>query len=178
MHSFCRSKGETRPDSLFHLSLFYLQEAFTTSLIHHLVTLGLVLLSAQVGYTRFGGVIMFFFDWADIPLLSAKLCVYLSKDPKDRLQYTANRLFEVFALVFFATRNCLYSYVVYAAVLDLPENYTGHIARTLLVVLVVMQIYWMNLVIQAAIRQAKTGSVGDVRENDNDTSTEATKKVN
>jgi hypothetical protein len=139
-----------------------------TTLLHHLTTLALVVLSAQVGYTRFGGVIMFFFDWANIPLLGSLLCKNLSKDPHDTLQYTANRLFELFALIFFATRNILYSYVVYAAVLDLPANYKGHISRTLLVILVFLQTYWMHLVIQAAIRQAKTGAVAwrCVREDD------------
>jgi hypothetical protein len=119
---------------------------------------------------------MFFFDWADIPLLSAKLCKYLSKDPDDKLQYVANRLFELFAVVFFATRNVLYSYIVYVAVWDLPENYKGHISRTLLVILVFLQTYWMHLVIQVAIRQAKTGSVEDVREEDE--TNVAAKKVN
>jgi hypothetical protein len=165
------------------ISIFYEQrtrEAFITTLIHHLTTLVLVLLSAQVGYTRFGGVIMFFFDWADIPLLSAKLCKDLSKDPTDIFQYTANRLFEFFAIVFFATRNVLYSYVVYVAVWDLPTNYEGHISRILLIILVVLQTYWMKVIIQAAIRQAKTGAIEDVREDDEDgtsTSTNA-KKVN
>ena len=37
------------------------------SFVHHLTTIGLVLGSAYVGHIGYGGIIMFFFDWADIP---------------------------------------------------------------------------------------------------------------
>ena len=112
-----------------------------------------------------GGVIMFFFDWADIPLLSAKLCKYLSKDPKDMLQFVANRFFEVFAVCFFLTRNAYFNYVAYAAVSDLPFNNANVFVRILLIALALLQTYWMGLIVKAVIRQHENdGVIEDVRE--------------
>jgi hypothetical protein len=129
------------------------------------VTIGLILISAHVGYTIFGGVIMSFFDWGDIPLLMAKSCKYLSKQPDDFFQWLANRCFELFAVVFFLTRCCLYCYVVLCAVKNLPKNYKGNASRLLLVILLGLQIYWMGLIVKAAQRQKKNrGNIEDVRE--------------
>lgn len=137
------------------------------ALIHHIVTLGLVIGSAELGHYGYGGVIMFFFDWADIPLLSAKLCKYLSKDPKDMLQFVANRLFEAFAVCFFLTRNAYYNYVAYAAVCDMPSCPANTFCRVLLIALAGLQTYWMGLIVQAVIRQrANDGVIEDVREKD------------
>lgn len=108
---------------------------------------------------------MFFFDWADIPLLSAKLFKYLSKDPNDFCQYAANRLFEAFAVCFFLTRNCFYNYVVYCVISDLDVTFVNIYCEVLLVALVVLQTYWMYLVVKAVQRQQKNGGVAeDVRE--------------
>ena len=112
---------------------------------------------------------MFFFDWGDIPLLVAKSCKYLSKKPNDTFQWLANRFFEIFAVVFFVTRCCIYSYVVWSGLFDLPKNYKGNTSRMLLVVLLFLQIYWMGLIVKAAQRQKKnSGNIEDVRE-DKDT---------
>jgi hypothetical protein len=129
------------------------------------VTIGLVACSSLAGYTRYGGVIMFFFDWADLPLLTAKACKYLSLDSKDLWQYIANRLFEVFALVYTATRSIMYNFVVYIALRDLPYTQSGHIARTLLVMLAALQTFWLTLLFKAVKKQiANGGNVEDIRE--------------
>mmetsp|Transcript_134296 Transcript_134296/g.199858 ORF Transcript_134296/g.199858 Transcript_134296/m.199858 type:complete len:333 (+) Transcript_134296:175-1173(+) len=150
------------------VSLFYeerKQDAFIAALLHHLVTLGLVLGSANVGHIRYGGIIMFFFDWADIPLLSAKICKYLSKSPDDLFQFTANRLFEFFAVLYFCTRNCYYNYVVYAAWADLSSDWVNRGCQYLLLLLVVLQTYWLILIIRVAIRQAENnGNAADIRD--------------
>ena len=110
---------------------------------------------------------MFFFDWGDIPLLSAKLFKYLSKDPSDFCQFAANRLFEAFAVCFFLTRNCFYNYVVYAAIRDLESTTVTMSCQALLVALVALQTYWLLLIIQAVKRQKDNGGVvEDVREKD------------
>jgi hypothetical protein len=140
---------------------------FIAALIHHATTLGLVLGSASVGHTRYGGIIMFFFDWADIPLLCAKAAKYLSKDPKDAFQYTANRLFEVFAVLFFLTRNVCYNYVVYAAWMDLSNDWVNRSCQYPLLILAGLQTYWLNIVIQAALRiSSNGGNVEDARDED------------
>jgi len=135
--------------------------------IHHVATVLLVLLSAHSGYTVAGGVIMFFFDWADPFILLAKACKYLSDDSSDIYQFMADRLFEMFAVVFFLTRNGMYSYVVYAALTDeLQENTVTRTAlNTLLVVLALLMKYWLFLIGQAVIhRSGNMGKVEDIRE--------------
>ena len=129
------------------------------------VTIGLVLCSALEGYTRFGGVIMFFFDWADLPLLSAKASKYLSISGDDMYQYIANRLFEIFAVVYTVTRNVMYNFVVYTALRDLPSNNSGNTARALLVMLAALQTYWLTLLYEAVMRQiANGGNAEEIRE--------------
>jgi len=108
---------------------------------------------------------MFFFDWADIPLLAAKIFKYLSKDPKDLFQFIANRLFEVFALCFLLTRNLYYNYVVYAALADMEVDFINRSCQSLLIMLVVLQTYWLFLIVKAVGRQQQSGgNVEDVRE--------------
>lgn len=111
---------------------------------------------------------MFFFDWADMPLLAAKMCLYLSKDPNDMFQFSANRLFELFALTFFATRNCFYNFVVYSIIKDLEYSPANFVCEVLLVMLVILQTYWMYLIAVAARKQKESGGnvVDDVREKD------------
>jgi len=143
------------------------RDAFIASFVHHIVTIGLVLGSAHVGLVGYGGIIMFFFDWADIPLLSAKLFKYLSKDPNDFCQFAANRLFETFAVCFFLTRNCFFNYVVYCVIRDLEVTFVSIYCEVLLVALVILQTYWMYLVVKAVQRQQQNGGVAeDVREKD------------
>lgn len=142
-------------------------DALVAAVIHHFATLGLVLGSAHVGLQRFGGIIMFFFDWADIPLLSAKACKYLSQDPSDTYQQVANRLFEVFAVLFFATRNCYFNYVVYCAWMDLSDAFVDQVCQWLLTVLVGLQTYWMYLIVKLAIKISENGGVAeDSRDDD------------
>ena len=121
----------------------------------------------MAGLLGFGGIIMFFFDWADIPLLMAKLFKYLSKDPQDMYQFTANRLFEIFAVVFFATRLCCFNFVVYRVITDLPINMTNRFIEFLLLTLVALQTYWMYLILAVVKRQRDNGgNAEDVREKD------------
>jgi hypothetical protein len=113
---------------------------------------------------------MFFFDWADLPLLYAKIVKFMSKSPDDIFQYTANRLFEVFTVVFFCTRNGYYNYVVYAAWADLSSDWVNRGCQYLLLLLVVLQTYWFVLLIKAAIRQAENnGNAADIRDDPSET---------
>jgi hypothetical protein len=152
------------------------RDAFIASIIHHIVTLGLVLGSAATGFSRYGGIIMFFFDWADIPLLAAKACKYLSLSPKDPFQLVANRLFEVFAVTFFATRNVWYTYIVYSAWIDLAGDPHSRHCRYLLLLLAGLQTYWLGLIIQAVIRQKNNG--GTIEDSRDDGIRDDKKKTN
>lgn len=136
-----------------------------SSTIHLTVTIALVVCSIFSGFSRYGGVIMFFFDWADLPLLSAKAFKYLSLDPKDCYTYMANRLFELFALTYFLTRNVMFNFVVYIACRDLPARASGRTAKILLVMLAAIQTFWLTLLIKAVKKQiANGGNVEDIRE--------------
>jgi TLC domain len=151
------------------VSLFYesrSRDAFVAALVHHLTTLGLVLSSAYVGHTRYGGIIMFFFDWADIPLLAAKGCKYLSKNPTDAFEFVARRLFEVFAVLFVVTRVIYYNYVVYCALVDLSDDWVNRSCQSLLLVLVCLQTYWLTLIINALVRVVTKGALVDERDAD------------
>lgn len=163
-----------------HTTLFLfpypsLTQCYSTRLYSYLVTIGLIVCSSLAGFTRYGGVIMFFFDWADLPLLSAKACKYLSTSAQDGLQSMANRLFQVFAVVYTLTRSVMYNFVVYTAIRDLPVTQAGHTARFLLLALAALQTFWLKLLFQAIQKQiANGGNVEDIREdsrNDDDGTT-------
>lgn len=139
---------------------------FVAHLIHHLTTMGLILSSASVGHTRYGGIIMFFFDWADIPLLAAKAFKYLSLDPTDAFEFIAKRLFEVFAVTFLLTRVVFYNCIVYCAIVDLPGDWINRTCQSLLLALVCLQTYWMTLLIKALIRVITKGTLVDDRDKD------------
>ena len=131
------------------------------------MTVGLVLLSAHSGFHRIGGVIMFFFDWADPFLLIAKSLKYLSKHPQDMFQNSANIMFVLFALSFFLTHNVLFNYVVFVAFRDFWGTVPANACCILLLLLVVLQTYWLGLLGQAIYLQLENGgNVEDIREED------------
>lgn len=140
-----------------------------------------MLLSAQAGATRVGGVLMFFFDYADPPLLIAKAMVYLSRKRMDMYQFMADRLFELFAVAFFVTRNIMFNYVAYV-ILAYDHQLTSSMPfrqvvflKSMIVVLVILMTFWLGLIIKAAIYQkSNRGNADDIREFSSDS--EAKKK--
>lgn len=130
--------------------------------VHHVVSVALVLGSIMAGYIRIGCVIMFFMDWVDPFLLTAKMCRYLSSNPHDGYQFVANRLFEVFGILFFLTRNVLLIYVVWICVRDFPQG--ARTLKGLCVVLVMVQVFWLVSILQTArIQYTNKGNVDDFR---------------
>lgn len=135
-------------------------------IIHHIATLGCVFASAGGGYHRYGGAIMFIFDWADLPLQSAKAFKYLSVSPDDNFQYIANRLFEVFAIVFTVTRSLMFNFIVYTVHRDdVNPTIRSITARLLLILLAFLQTFWLTLLYKAVMKQrANGGNIEDIRE--------------
>ena len=129
--------------------------------VHHIATIALVLGSAAEGYTGIGCSLMFFLDWADPPLLVAKACLYLSRSKEDAYQWWADRLFEVFAVVFVATRNLWLPYLVYRICREVPEAWA---LKTALFVLVILMKYWLVLIVKAAMVQQKDRGLEEIRE--------------
>ena len=107
----------------------------------------------------------FFLDWVDIVLTAAKLCKYMSFKRNDGWQFLADRLFEVFVVSFFITRNGILNYVAYACLVDFEHAPL----KALVLMLVGIMTYWLVLIIKAAIHQIfGDGSVDDLRESDDE----------
>lgn len=138
--------------------------------LHHVVTVLIVLLSAQANYTQAGGVMMYFFDWADPFMLAAKAFKYLSSHTADFYQFASDRLFEIFAVAFVATRNIMFTYVVYVAVIsedtEKDDGRICYVLKALLMVLVLLMTYWLGLILQASAYQRfdNDGNIDDIRE--------------
>merc|ERR1712127_609702 len=111
-------------------------------------------------------------DPGDVPLHLAKLCKYTAaKGQASRFwNCMADRLFEVFAVVFFVTRLVCFGYVCWSAHIEatrfFPKTPTGWSCVALLYALLILQGYWFSLIINVAIKLAKGESVEDVRSDD------------
>jgi hypothetical protein len=139
--------------------------------IHHIATIGLVLLSAQVGCTRIGGVIMFFFDWADPPMLLGKALLYLTQSQRDTYQQVADICMGIFVVSFVATRNIIFTVIVYFCLRDFPSSNTAIASlKALLVVLVGLMTFWFALIVKTIYYQffQNQGHVDDLREKTRD----------
>jgi len=136
---------------------------FLLSFAHHVVTISLVLLTATANFTEFAGVVMFYFDWADPLLLSAKACRYMSLESDGLLNTISDRLFELFAVVFIFTRGVIYNFIVYVACRDGPQTPLGIGGKALLIILAFMQTYWIGLIIKAALIKKTTGKLEDIQ---------------
>jgi len=96
-----------------------------------------------------------------------------SKGKHDWFQWWADRFFEVFAVLFGATRIGLYGFVVYScwdayfrrfdefAQVD-KENQAWQ-SCILLSVLLVLQFYWFSLIVAVAVKQQRGGNAEDTR---------------
>jgi len=153
---------------------------FVEMCIHHTVTVVVCLISYWYGWNRIGVVVMLLMDPADVPLHFAKLCKYLSEDAGEQppflsqasWAFCADRLFEVFAVVFLVMRLILYPYVCWSAHFEatryFPKGVPEWTCVILLEILLVLQIYWFSLIIRVAIKMAQGGNAEDVRSDDED----------
>ena len=107
------------------ISLLFLEHRrkdFSEMLVHHIATILVTLVSYSLGFTRLGAMVKLVMDPADVPLHTAKMFLYISgEDTKSWAYFIADRMFEVFAVVFFVTRLLCYGYVVYIAA-ECPWN--------------------------------------------------------
>jgi len=146
---------------------------FLEMMAHHLVTIGVVYVSYLWGWNRIGVVVMILLDPADVPLHLAKLCKYTGEKTKQALwQFFADRLFELFALLFFVTRLIMFGYVCWSAHLESRKYFTHTPAATtcvlLLYTLMVLQVYWFCLIIKVAVKLLRGQGVEDPRSDDED----------
>mmetsp|Transcript_26561 Transcript_26561/g.81677 ORF Transcript_26561/g.81677 Transcript_26561/m.81677 type:complete len:331 (+) Transcript_26561:952-1944(+) len=142
--------------------------------LHHVVTVAVVAISYLYGWNRIGCVVMLLLDPADVPLHAAKMCKYVadargSRQPTlaKRCTFCADRVFELFAVVFLATRVLAYPYVCWSAHVEatryFPKGAPEWTCVGLLWTLYALQCYWFFLIINVAIRMAVHGKAEDVR---------------
>lgn len=147
---------------------------FLQMVIHHSVTIFLVVLSYTYGYARVGAVIMLVMDPADVLLHAAKMCKYIAgEDASSRWQFAADRMFEAFALSFFITRCGMYPYIVWSATIEAPRSvhsadrvteayFRGYsIDEVFMIgslwVLMFLQFFWASLLLRVAWRMLARG---------------------
>ncbi|CAD7697323.1 unnamed protein product [Ostreobium quekettii] len=149
---------------------------FWTMLAHHIVTLGLILYSWQLNFTKVGTMIFLVHDACDVCMECAKL----ARRVKSEALTTA--FFVIFLLVWVGGRLVYLPFVLIRSTLmepigiiavpngiDPEPHYT--IFNTLLILLVVFHIYWTVLIFRILHRTlTKSGSKGidDVRDEDDD----------
>ena len=152
---------------------------FVEMLLHHAVTVAVVGISYLYGWNRVGCVVMLLLDPADVPLHLAKMFKYVSdaresRDKKlaQRCTFCADRVFELFALVFLVTRIAMYPYVCWSAHVEatryFPKGLPEWTCVALLWTLYGLQCYWFYLIIKVAVRMLATGRAEDVRSDDED----------
>eukprot|EP00775_Hariotina_reticulata_P007298 gene7298-7511_t len=143
------------------------------SFAHHLVTLGVMYYSWWANFTRAGLMVMLLHDISDILLEGAKLAKYADKEQ------LALQLFVSFALSWIILRVIIFPYmvvfrmlvdpIIYIAVpynIDAQPHYS--ILGTLHLLLFFLHLYWTYLILKVIVKQLRTGSTTDVREDDSD----------
>eukprot|EP00927_Polykrikos_kofoidii_P082322 TRINITY_DN8162_c0_g1_i1.p1 TRINITY_DN8162_c0_g1~~TRINITY_DN8162_c0_g1_i1.p1 ORF type:complete len:316 (-),score=32.81 TRINITY_DN8162_c0_g1_i1:73-1020(-) len=159
---------------------------FWEMVIHHNVTVFLCTISYFGAHYRVGVVVMAMFDLADVPLHAAKLCKYTSDEfaecttERRRWRFLADRVFEIFALVFFVTRLPMFGYVCWSSHVEslqfFPKDMGCWACIACLYTLLVLQFYWFGLLVKAVVRMIRVGNVEDVRSDDEDDEPSGTKK--
>lgn len=141
-------------------------------MLHHLFTVFLMVFSWTCNFWRIGTLVLLIHEFADIPLLSAKMFTYAGiTAPKDGL-------FVVFLITWLITRCYLYPFWIMRSVYEDSAPITGMpIARIMKVVLcglLVLNVIWTILIGRVLIRKFSSGSLEDVRSGDEDFSDDET----
>mmetsp|Transcript_27930 Transcript_27930/g.72276 ORF Transcript_27930/g.72276 Transcript_27930/m.72276 type:complete len:242 (-) Transcript_27930:87-812(-) len=163
-----------------------IQKDFLEMLLHHLVTIYLILVSGIVGFTRCGICVLVFHDIADVFLYSAKAADKAGVKPR----VVVDVLFGLFVVAFFVGRMIMYpGYVVvpayiyavsqeywfampqfkdvkYSMKLGDPGTLCLPIAMT---ILLGVHCYWWALICKMIWKTVQNGSVteeGDIRSDD------------
>ncbi|KAJ3202919.1 hypothetical protein HDU83_002597 [Entophlyctis luteolus] len=145
------------------------QSDFWGVVVHHIATISVMAASYAFGFTRIGVVILLLHDCSDPFMEYAKCNLYMGK------QKLADLFFILFALVFLATRNVLFPYVIYCAhqysILEdgtrMPRGHGewGNFCLGCLWVLAALNMYWGYLILKIAVLTAAKGEVeGDIRD--------------
>jgi hypothetical protein len=141
-------------------------------ILHHLVTVLLIVGSYLTNFTRIGSSILLLHDSSDVFLESAKVFVYISKSKNGKWACNfCDTLFAFFAISFFITRLILYPrYLVYSLLYEAPEimgPWPGYpLFVGLLMVLQGLHIFWFYLILKMIPSLLSTGIQKDERSDD------------
>lgn len=157
---------------------------FQQLILHHVVTLCLILISYAYGYVRCGILILGIHDLADVLLYSAKFVHHLGFKGID------TAIFSIFAVVFYFSRLLLYPRISYTVIVEtlqllvaeppfnrwamFYDTYLLHhlVFFILLGTLQVLQCFWFALILKMVHRELflgiKISDEGDIRSDDED----------
>ena len=142
---------------------------FMEYVIHHLATVGLLILSCWIRNMRIGVLILLLHDVTDIFLCAAKCFHYVNKE------FFVNICFVLFLTSFAFLRLWCYPSLIESVWFQTPVlrgfEFWFWISAHLLFVLQILHIYWFVLIVKMVVRLV-SGVTGDNR-SDDDTDTEA-----
>ncbi|XP_031194806.1 ceramide synthase 4 [Mastomys coucha] len=120
---------------------------FKEQVVHHFVTVGLIVFSYSINVLRIGSVVLWLHDCSDYLLEGCKMLNYA------RFQRGCDALFIIFALVFFYTRLIFFpTQVIYTVIFDSIKNsgpfFGYYFFLVLLVVLQILHVYWFYLILR------------------------------
>lgn len=151
-------------------------------ILHHIITIALIMLSYLTNYTRIGSSILLCHDCADVFLEVGKVFNYVSKVPRFKRVCSAvcDSLFAVFAVTFFVSRLVVYPrYLVYSQVVEAPALWGGvwpgyWYFAVLLCSLQCLHVFWFYLICRMIRSLLTTGIEKDTRSDDEDDEAPAT----
>jgi hypothetical protein len=166
---------------LFELGAYFHQLAWTETnrsdslemVIHHLITIALLLSSHVLNFVRIGVTVLLLHDISDIFLEAAKCFNYMSKvKGQEWATSVCDSLFAIFALSFFGLRLVVYPYwIFYTSYIDANEKFGKDwfgfdVYFYLLLSLQALHIFWFYLITRMIYRLLTTGIEKDERSDD------------
>ena len=140
------------------------QKDFMQMLIHHLVTIMLLVFSWTVNFVRMGTLVLVIHDFADVPLEAAKLCRYLKVSP-----LVSNSIFGFFALYWIVSRLGVLPYRViihtlYYALVHIEFWPVYWIFNALLIILQILHVIWTFMILRIVYNTIHDTKAKDIRE--------------
>jgi hypothetical protein len=142
-------------------------------IVHHVVTLGLLIVSYCSNFTRIGSCILLLHDTADIFLEIGKTLHYIAVAHHNAfLESICDILFAIFAVTFFVTRICIYPYymlweVYYWCGEIVGRTFLGYpFFCSFLTILQWLHIFWFYLIFKMAVNLLVYNKMEDIRESD------------
>ena len=170
---YCLSTGWYIQSIHYLLFIETRRKDWLESMIHHGVTLALLVYSYHINFTRLGCTIILLHDVNDIFLELAKMCKYVDKDTK-----LGNVFFGLFFLSWVVTRvtifplhvirSTLTESVFYAEMYNVETEPFYTVLNSLLLVLLVLHVYWTWLILKILIKAFTEGETKDIREEEED----------